>query len=139
MPRASLPALFALVLAAAPAPAQFGDPPAKSKLPAKFAAMADVRVGVVPDRVKRGETVTIKLTIELKPGAGAHTYPFFPKDPAQTARNKFDLPPGELTLLAGNADPQAGLVQRPREGGGGVDDLYETTTTWEFKARASPA
>ena len=140
-PRIALLALPVLLLAATPALAQFDDPPAKSKLPKKFAALADVRVDVTPTKVRRGETLTIRLTIDMKPGAGGHTYPFFPKDPTQEAKNKFALPAGELTLLdAKGVDPQVGIVKKQREGAdsGTLDEQYPQTTTWEFKARVSP-
>lgn len=139
MLRFALPLLAAVSLGSV-ANAQFDDPPVKSKLPKKFAAMADVKVDVKPAKVKPGETITIGITVELKPGTGAHTYPFFPADPTQTYKNSIGLPAGDLTLLPGTVDPPAGLVRKPREGGGAgtFDDQYETTTRWEFKARVSP-
>jgi thiol:disulfide interchange protein DsbD len=137
-------ALVALVLGVAPAMAQPEFPGPASKLPAKFAAMADVRVDVSPTKVKRGEILTIKLTIELKPNLlaappGVHTYPFFPTDKKQFSKNKFDLPPGVLTLLPGAADPpNPKKIQREGAPKGVDDEYYDTTETWTFKARVSP-
>jgi thiol:disulfide interchange protein DsbD len=126
-------ALAAVLLAAAPAPAQFPfDDPPRSKLPKGFAALADVRVGM-PAKVRRGETVTIKLTVDLKPGKDAHTYPFFTTAPGQDPKNKIDLPPGDLALLDGNTDPP-GLEMKPGE----PDLVYNSSPTWELKALVLP-
>jgi len=134
MVRSSPLALVALLLGATQVSAQ---------LPAKFAAMADVRVEVVPAKVKRGETVTIKLSIDLKPNdsppPGVHTYPFFPTDPKQSSKNKFAIPPGILTLLPGAVDPPNPKKIQREEAPPGVDDeYYDTSETWSFKALVSP-
>ncbi|MBA4188593.1 MAG: hypothetical protein C0467_11385 [Planctomycetaceae bacterium] len=140
MLRSSPIALAALLLCVAPASAQFDAPnAATNKLPAKFAAMADVQIEM-PPKVKRGETVTIKVTVDLKPVLDVHTYPFFPKDPNQPSKNKFGVAPGDLTLLPGTVDPPT-LVEKPRVGKtpGLFDQQYvQPKTTWEFKARVSP-
>ncbi len=142
MPRTVLPifpVLLTLLLPAAPAFGQF-DLPETSKLPKKFAARADVRVGVSPAKAKRGETITISLTIDLKPEAMAITYPFFPKKfPGQDSKNTFGLAPGVLTLLNGAVDPpDAFEKQRVDAPAGVMDEYYKTSQTWQFKARVSP-
>jgi len=101
--------------------------------------MADVQIDM-PAKVKRGETITIKVTVDLKPVLDVHTYPFFPKDPNQPSKNKFGIAPGDLTLLPGTVDPPT-LVEKPRVGDppGQFDQQYvQPKTTWEFKARVSP-
>jgi thiol:disulfide interchange protein len=142
MPRTAPLALAALLLSAGLAHAQVGTPPA-SKLPKKFALLADVNVELIPAKVKRGQTASIRLTIDLSPGKdrNVHTYPFFPKDTEQKATNKFALPLGDLTLLdAKGVDPQDGIVKKQREGAeaGVLDEQYIKTTTWEFKVQVSP-
>jgi thiol:disulfide interchange protein len=144
MLRSAQAALVALLLAASPAAAQF-DATSANKLPARFAAMADVRVEVVPAKVKRGDTVTVKLSIDLKPSPpgtpppGIHTYPFFPKDAGQISKNKIALP-SVLTLLPGGTEPaapKAKFIQREGATKGVLDEYYDEPVTWEFKARVA--
>lgn len=135
MPRLPLvAALFVVALAAPPAAAQ-SQP--QTKLPAKFTKLADVSIDVKPDKAKRGEPVTVRLAIDLKPGIGAHAYPFFPKDSTQ-AKTKFTLAPGaDLTLLGPPTDPP-GLVEK-LGAAGSLEQVYEQSpVVWEFKAVVSP-
>lgn len=134
MRRLTLPALAVLFLAAAVS----AQPGGAGKLSPKFAQLADVKVEM-PAKVKRGETVTFKLTIELKPGRDAHTYPFFPKDPEQSAKNKLALSGEVLTLLPDGTDPP-GVKEMQRDGApaGVMDQYFSSSQTWEFKAQVSP-
>jgi thiol:disulfide interchange protein DsbD len=130
--------VLVVALASDPAAAQFELPP--SKLPKKFLALADVRLEVVPAAAKWGETVTVKLSIDLKPGADGYTYPFFPKDPGQDSKNILVLPPpGDLIFIGPLTDPP-GLKEKQREGApaGVMDQYYDTSVTWQFKAVVSP-
>ncbi len=143
MPRPSLVASAVLLFVAAAAPAQPGGPSAGTssvnKLPKSFAALADVSVSVTPFKVRRGETVTISLTVRFKDGAIAYTYPFFPADPQQV-KNRFQLLSDELILLPGATDPP-GSKPKPRDPNrpdGPVNQVFDRTVTWEFPARVSP-
>lgn len=131
-------AVLALCVAPAGAQAQFpGDnPPPKAgkKRPRTVHDIADVTFEVVPPKAKRGETVTAQLTIV--PKKGAYTYPFFPKDPAQSSKN--DL--GKLSVTAdyvflpGVTDPP-GAKEKPREVDPGKTDQYYpelVPTVWKF-------
>jgi thiol:disulfide interchange protein DsbD len=139
MTRSALPlALFAFCLASSPAFAQFGDP-GERKLPKSFAKYADVRVEVVPEKAKAGETVVVKLTVT--PKAGAHTYPAFPKDPTQRSKNEIVPPnPGDLIFIGKVADPPVKWQEEQRLGGSGneKDEYSDKSVTWELKAVVSP-
>ena len=141
MPRSALPlAIFVLCAVTAPAGAQFGDEPfarAESKLPKEFAKRADVTVQVVPAKVKWGETVAVKVTVS--PKSHAWTYPAFPTDPKQLARNTLELSsPGELIFIGGVADPPVKWKQKPRPDSLAMDEYTDQPITWEFKAVVSP-
>src|SRR5438067_3988706 len=117
MPRHALPlAFFVLCALSAPLRAEppFGndplgkDPfgPAIGANPAlaKFAKLADVNVVAIPAKAKWGETVTVKITIA--PKGDGHTYPVFPKDATQDAKNSVVLPPiGDLIFIGTVTDP----------------------------------
>lgn len=148
MPRSAL-ALAALVLALAPAGAQppefpenpFAKPDDKpSPLPKQFAKRAAVELTVTPARAKRGETVTVKLTVT--PKAGAWTYPAFPKDAGQLSRNSLDPPkPAELVYISPPADPAIDWKLKPRDESfptGPQDQYTKGPVTWEFKAVVAP-
>ena len=133
MPRCVLFSLLALLCGVASASDPFDVTPAKSKLPRSFLKLADVKFEVIPAKAKRGETVTIQVTVDLKPEAGGYTYPFFPANMGQP-KNVLKLPAGDLALLADNADP-AGAEPKP-------DDfttvVFKKSVTWAFKAQVSP-
>jgi thiol:disulfide interchange protein DsbD len=125
---------------------QFENQPVRVSLAMKsFKKLAEPRLEVLPPAAKRGETVTVRLTIDLKPGVGAYTYPFFPRDTAQEARNTLSLPrPGEpasgaLVFLGGTSDPP-GIEEKPREDAknGEMDQYYPHSVSWDFKAIVSP-
>ena len=108
-----------------------------------------MKLEVVPAKAKRNETVLVKLTIELEPGAGGHTYPFFPrKYPGQSEKNSLYLPKvgdkeaGGLIFLSDAADPpNPELREKQREKpapAGVMDQYYASSVTWEFKAVVSP-
>ncbi|AMV23046.1 Thiol:disulfide interchange protein DsbD precursor [Gemmata sp. SH-PL17] len=141
MPRSALlPALFVLCGLAAPAGAQFGEEPlakVASKLPKEFTKRGDVTVQVVPAKAKWGETVTVKVTVT--PKSHAWTYPAFPTDPKQSARNTVELPsPSDLIFIGGVVDPPVKWKVKPREGSPGMDQYTDQPVTWEFKAVVSP-
>lgn len=155
MTRSALPvALFALCLASAtalaepPKPDPFGkdnDPFAPApggKLDSKFARRARVDVSVTPTKAKWGETVTVKLTVTPNPQANSWTYPAFPKDSGQSAKNQIQLPkPGDLVFIGVAADPMIGWKLKPRdenEPNGPQDQYTSGPVTWDFKAVVSP-
>lgn len=151
MPRSALSlAAFALLALTAPLSAQpLGDPFPKdpvgapaSKLSKSFLRLADVKVDVVPVKAKWGETVTVRLTVTPKPEAHSWTYPAFPVDKTQLARNSIELPaPGDLIYIGTVTDP-ANVVweKKPRaDAKNGEQDQYTSgQVTWEFKAVVSP-
>ena len=154
MSRSALPLAFLAVFALCGnggAQPPFGDPFPKdpltppavaNKLPKGFDKLADVELSVVPAKAKWGETVTVRLTVRIKDGAGGYTYPFFPKDAAQLSRNGLDepLPAGDLIFIGKVADP-AGWKEKPRDAdkpAGPTDQYYDASVTWELKAVVSP-
>jgi thiol:disulfide interchange protein DsbD len=132
------------------AKAQLSDAPNSSlSLPKKFREWTDVRLEVVPPKAKRGETVTFRFTMDLKPGVD--TYPFFPHDPNQTSRNELSLPKpdesaaGDLVFLANQAVDPPGWKEKAREKiepneKDAIDQYYEMpVVSWDFKAVVSPS
>jgi thiol:disulfide interchange protein len=149
MPRpAILLALLALCAAPAISRAQplelvpkdpVAAPPAGSKLPPKFAALADVTVVVDPPTAKAGETVKVRLT--MTPKNGGTTYPAFPSDATQDSKNSIELPPpGDLIFIGKVTDPPMAWEKKPRSGGTGLeqDEYTHNPLTWELKAVVSP-
>ncbi len=133
MPRYALPFVIIVLFAVA---APVGAQP-EHKLPKEFAQRADVTVAVVPATAKWGETVAVKVTVTPKPGAW--TYPAFPTDSTQSARNMLELSsPGDLIFIGGVADPQTKWKMKDRQGGVGLDQYTDQSITWEFKAVVSP-
>jgi thiol:disulfide interchange protein DsbD len=102
----------------------------------------DVDVAIAPTRVKRGETVIVKLSVTPKPGA--YTYPAFPKDPTQKSKNTIDVPsPGDLIFIGKVTDPDLAWEMKPRGGDALALDAYtHNRVNWELKAvvseRATP-
>ncbi len=153
MPRSALLlAVLAIFALSAPASAQpLGDPFPKDPIPPRggagnlsksFTRLADVDIAVVPEKAKWGETVTVKLTVTPKPEAASWTYPAFPADKTQLARNSIELPaPGDLIYIGTVADPASVVWEKkPREGAknGEQDQYTHGPVTWEFKAVVSP-
>jgi thiol:disulfide interchange protein DsbD len=147
--RSSISGLALLFIGLAAAPAWADDAPSRVSKPSPaFLALADVSLEVVPAQAKWGETVTVKLTISIKPGSDGHTYPFFPKDLTQTSKNTLALPgpdeaaAGGLIFLNDVVDPSAELKETQRPGDdvlpGIMDQYYDTPVTWNFKAVVSP-
>lgn len=135
-------ALAALLLTVAASPAQppdFGNPLAGNPFgkaggrATKATDLADFSLSVEPKTARPGETVTVTLGVVPKPGS--HTYPFFPKDRGQSAKNSLGLPPpGDLVFIGRPADP-AGAAAKPRaDEPGKFDDVYDGPVTWTFKA-----
>jgi thiol:disulfide interchange protein len=116
-----------------------GAPPAGGKLPKSFAKLADVTVEVSPLKAKRGETVTVKLTVAPKSEAKSWTYPAFPKDDSQRSRNTVVLPPpGDLVFIGKVEDPPIKWKEKPREGEPlSVDQYTSEPVTWVFTAVVS--
>ncbi len=84
-------------------------------------------------KVKRGETVTAKLTVT--PKKGAWTYPFRPADAGQEGKNELGKLPAtpDYVVLARPADP-AGVKEKPSETRAGkTDQYYPAPATWEFR------
>jgi len=146
--------LLALCFTSAPV---FAEPPDKftsddfgpkgpaiggSKLPRDFAKRADVDVVVTPTKAKWGETVAVKITVSPKPEAHSWTYPVFPKDSGQFAKNSIELPdPGDLIFIGTVADPPIEWKLKPRDEtkpDGPQDQYSEKPVTWIFKAVVSP-
>jgi thiol:disulfide interchange protein DsbD len=137
-------ALAVLALSTTPTLAQFpGDDLAQPK-PGRqkrqtIADISDITFAFEPARAKRGETVIAKLIIA--PKKDAYTYPFFPKDPTQSARNNLELPaPNDLVFLPGTVDP-AGLKEKERAIEPDKTDQYYPDTKppiWEFRVVVSP-
>ncbi|QDU19451.1 protein-disulfide reductase DsbD family protein [Urbifossiella limnaea] len=145
MPRFSRFAALAVVaLAAAPAAAQLpGDDPfappapvaAPKKRANKFFDFADVSFELDKLKVKRGETVTARLTIT--PKDKAWTYPFRPADPTQASKNDqatLAATP-DYVILSRSPDP-AGSKEKPRDNAPGKTDQYYPgpgAATWVFR------
>lgn len=148
MPRSALLlAITALCAFTASARAQFDDPfaqdlgapAATGRLPKGFAKLATVSVEVTPAKAKWGETVTVKLTVAPKPAAHSWTYPAFPADRDQLARNTIELPPpGDLIFIGAVTDPKVKWKEKPRADSLGLDQYSDAPVTWEFKAVVSP-
>ncbi len=122
------PLLAALLVIGSPATAidlpDFG-PPAK-----KFADVGTAKVEIVPAEAKRGEKVTVKLTIT--PKKNAWTYPT-KVDKGQVGKNV--LPPKSGVLVFDEAvDPKGQELKPSAIGGGQMDSVYKGTVTWELKA-----
>ncbi len=148
MPRFSqLLALAVVALSAAPALAQpLGNDPFQpapttaKKRQNKFFEYADLSFELSAPKAKRGETITGKLTI--KPKNGGWTYPFFPKDANQEARNVLrDLPAtADFVVLRDISDPP-GLQEKPRDGVNGKTDQYypePNPAFWNFRIVVPP-
>ena len=133
----TLPVLAVLVALSGRASAQFDDPFGKQPRK-KFDDYGSVEIKLEPAKAKRGETVTVKLT--LTPAADdVWTYPFRPADPEQPAKNKATpRADADLILIDTGADP-ANPKTKPREGKAeATDQLYPRQVSWELKAVVSP-
>ncbi len=117
-------------------------PAGPGNLNKEFAKRAAVEVSVSPQNAKWGETVTVKLTIIPNAKAHSWTYPAFPKDSGQFARNLIELPrPGDLIFIGAVTDPVIEWKHKPREEKepqGPQDQYSDTPVTWELKAVVSP-
>lgn len=101
-------------------------------------AVKDVTATVEPAEAKPGQTVTFKLTVELKDGY--FTYPTKqPDENAKSMVNKIAFPkPGTLVFVGDLADPTGFLTKD--EPALGIAELrtYKTSATFERKAVVSP-
>ncbi len=120
----------ALALPGAPASAQKGGWYEK--------AVKKVEATFDPAEAKPGQTVTLKLTVELNDGY--HTYPFKqPDKEAGSMVNQIKFPdPGAVVFVGGVEDPK-GFVSKA-EPDLGIKELreYEGTVTFTRKAVVSP-
>ena len=116
------------------ASAQFEpDEPAAKKPPRSFAEIGSFTAEVVPAKARRGQTVAFRLT--ATPKAGAWTYPVHPKNPDQSARNKFMLPPPGAVIFVGPTIDPPGAKEKPDVAGGGkTNEYYPRAATWELAA-----
>lgn len=139
----TLPLLaLALAIAAPPAAGQDANvnPFAAPANPKAFDEIASVFVEA-PTRAKRGELITIKVTVS--PKLGAWTYPVNPKDPKQLSRNKFSFerkknaPPPDIIFVGTVTDPPDATWETKRDGGKEFQ-ASGAPVTWELKAIVSP-
>lgn len=139
----TLPLLvLALGLAAPTAAGQELNPFAASANPKSFDEVALVSIEA-PPRAKRGEVITVKVTVS--PKVGAWTYPVNPANPLQIGQTKFsyDLrkgaPPPDL-IFVGKVDDPPGFKWKQKTDDNGQPTQYtEAQITWELKAVVSPA
>lgn len=117
-------AAFAGVASAQP----LGDP-ANAR---SFADIAVVETSISPAAAKRGEVVTLRLTISVLPNC--RTYPIHAN---QVAKNTIVTPKGILIDLGPPADPR-GIKQKPGEKPGEIEKYFDDPATWEWKAVVSP-
>jgi thiol:disulfide interchange protein DsbD len=136
----SLPLLaLALAISAPPAAGQDANPFAAPANPKGFEEIALVFVEA-PPKAKRGELITIKVTVS--PKLGAWTYPVNPKDPKQTSRNRFSFerpksgPPSDFILVGNVTDPDG--VWETKSDGGKEFQASGSPVTWQLKAIVSP-
>ena len=135
---------FVLVsLLAATAPA--APPGNTGSLPSSFAQIAEIKIEIVPAQAKRGELVTVKVTVIPKPDAW--TYPVKPQDSGQKSHNTLHLPnpydPGFGGLIGvGSVTDPANVKWKTK-----IETLDAKTiqvqyspdpVTWELKAVVSP-
>ena len=133
MPRLSaLPTLLAplaLLLAAAPAPAQGQS---------KFADVATVTAEVTPGSAKRGQTVTYRITVA--PKDGYWTYPTKPETGQASVTVLEPPPPGDLIFVTGPKDPPPGFWSEKEDENNPLQTIRysRAAVTWEFQAVVSP-
>ena len=101
-------------------------------------AVKKVEAKFDPVEAKPGQTVTLKLTVELN--EGYHTYPVVQPDPgASSMTNILKFPaPGTLIFVGGTADPKD--YETKEEPLLGIKELrtMSGTVTWTRKAVVSP-
>jgi thiol:disulfide interchange protein DsbD len=130
---------LALAIAAPPVAAQ-QDPFAAAANPKAFEEIASVSVEA-PPRAKRGELITVKVTVF--PKLGAWTYPVNPKDPKQVSRNRFSFelpkskPPSDFILVGKVTDPDDAKWETKIDGGKEFQ-ASGSPVTWQLKAIVSP-
>lgn len=102
-------------------------------------AVRSVATTVVPSTAAPGQTVTVKLTIELNDGW--HTYPVTQTDPgAKSFASKIAFPTDGPLVFVGKLKEPAG-VKSKAEPELGIEKLlyYEGTITWERTAVVAPS
>ncbi len=101
----------------------------------RFEDAATVTMAVAPTAAKRGDRVTLTLTITPKPGY--YTYPFNPPT-KQLAVNVVVLPPGLVEAVGELVDPP-GWKEKPGALPGTTDHYYPAAVTWEIPVTVKPA
>ncbi|OWK42339.1 protein-disulfide reductase DsbD family protein [Fimbriiglobus ruber] len=124
-----------------PAPAR-EEPSSFIKLPGagsgakSFADIASYTATFEPAQAKRGQVVTLKLTVSPKPEKRSWTYPADPP-PDQASKNTINVPrKGDVIFVGAVVDP-AGWKEKPSDLGG-IERYYPKPVTWEIKAVVSP-
>ncbi|HVL15018.1 MAG TPA: thioredoxin family protein [Gemmata sp.] len=126
-------AFLALLLAASPAAAQFDDQPLRS-----FADAGTLSAQVVPEKAKRGQTVTYRVTMTPNAANNVWTYPIKPANAEQVEKTKI-VPPatGDLIFVTEPTDP-SGHPWATKPGTDGPVQYSRSPVTWELKAVVSP-
>ncbi len=94
----------------------------------RFEDAASVTMAVAPAAAKRGERVTLSLTITPKPGW--YTYPINPPT-KQLSVNSLKLPPGLVEAVGEVIDPP-GWKEKPGALPGTTDRYYPAAVTWDI-------
>src|SRR5262245_23150404 len=111
--------------------------PALAQVPDKLSDLAITSADILPDKAKRGQTVTYRLTLEIKPGAW--TYPV-KADTGQTSLTVLKPPAtGDLIFVTPPVDPPGVWENVPDQN----DPLKlvthsKGTVTWQMQAVVSP-
>jgi thiol:disulfide interchange protein len=114
--------VLALVVAAVAPPARAGE---------NFDDVAKVKVTLEPATAQRGQTVFLKISMEL--ASGWHTYPTVQTDPeAEVYVNKFEFPNTKDIVFVGTLENPPGFVTKI-EPALGIKDLhqYEGKVVWQ--------
>jgi len=129
--------LLLLAITLSPAGAQFDDDGTAPINAKKSSDVGSVSASIEPRVVRRGEEVTLKITVT--PKKGAWTYPASPQDPKQSSKNSFDLSPTDPLIFVSDVKDPTGWKSKPRaENPALKDDYYPAPTTWLLKAIVSP-
>jgi thiol:disulfide interchange protein len=123
------PFVLAALLLAAPASAN-------AQVPTKLSDVAIVSAEVVPEKPRRGETVTYRFT--AAPKTDGWVYPIKPSIPGQESKTSLIPPaPGDLIFVTQAVDPP-GFKWKEKLGDTGLHQISTTPVTWEMKAVVSP-
>ena len=136
----SLVLLFGVVALSLPASAEdvppynLGGATTKAK---RFEDVATVTMAVTPAAAKRGERVTLKLTIA--PKSGWYTYPINPPPTTNLlSKNVLGLPTQLVEAVGELVDPP-GWKEKEGATPGSTDRYYPATVAWEIPLTVNPA